>query len=195
MSGQRLTYLLRPNVTRPDFHATASLETPPVTDIDYSSQIDSESDVIDSRSEAGESDAELEVPDPGSLSPISENLVPSSSHAPHSAVLEPMDDEAWSIFWDTDAEGDESGSEASLAASIDSLSFQGDPDRTFCPDLHTRQTFIHPRSWHHRRGRSPSHSPARRPSRQVHLHPDPRSKNQHQDYFIIICSRETVERG
>ncbi|KIM91356.1 hypothetical protein PILCRDRAFT_762809 [Piloderma croceum F 1598] len=35
---QRLTYLLRPNITRPDFHARATLDTPPVTDLDYTSQ-------------------------------------------------------------------------------------------------------------------------------------------------------------
>ena len=37
VSGHRLTYFLRPNVTRPDFFARSLLDTPPATDIDYSS--------------------------------------------------------------------------------------------------------------------------------------------------------------
>lgn len=40
----RLTYLLRPNVTRPDRCARAALETPPVTDLDYSSNPDTDID-------------------------------------------------------------------------------------------------------------------------------------------------------
>ncbi|KDQ21854.1 hypothetical protein BOTBODRAFT_26257 [Botryobasidium botryosum FD-172 SS1] len=35
--GTRLTHLLRLNVTRPNPHAISSVDTPPVTDIDYSS--------------------------------------------------------------------------------------------------------------------------------------------------------------
>ncbi|KAF8919933.1 hypothetical protein CPB85DRAFT_1429410 [Mucidula mucida] len=47
VSGERFTYLLRPNVTRPDFFAPAAIATPPVTDIDSSSQFDTESDFTD----------------------------------------------------------------------------------------------------------------------------------------------------
>jgi hypothetical protein len=36
----RLTYLLRPNVTRPDRRAPAAVDTPPVTDFDHSSNHD-----------------------------------------------------------------------------------------------------------------------------------------------------------
>ncbi|KAF8650379.1 hypothetical protein AX16_005189 [Volvariella volvacea WC 439] len=61
-NGERLTHLLRPNVTRPDHRASATLDTPPATDIDsaYSSQVDTETDTdFDaSQSDAGESDAE-----------------------------------------------------------------------------------------------------------------------------------------
>ena len=46
-SDNRLTYLLRPNVTRPDRRAPAALDTPPVTDFDYSSNLDTD-DNIDS---------------------------------------------------------------------------------------------------------------------------------------------------
>ena len=44
ISGQRFTYLLRPNVVYPDHHAPSGLDTPPMTDVDYSSQLDTESD-------------------------------------------------------------------------------------------------------------------------------------------------------
>ncbi|KAK2467894.1 hypothetical protein APHAL10511_000189 [Amanita phalloides] len=53
VAGFRLTYLLRPNVTRPDHRAPAALDTPPVTDIDYSSHQDSETDVLSDISERG----------------------------------------------------------------------------------------------------------------------------------------------
>ncbi|TFK26541.1 hypothetical protein FA15DRAFT_279104, partial [Coprinopsis marcescibilis] len=39
-ADDRLTYLLRPNVTRPDRRAPAGLDTPPATDLDYSSNPD-----------------------------------------------------------------------------------------------------------------------------------------------------------
>ena len=40
----RLTYLLRPNVTRPDRRTQAALVTPPVTDLDHSSNPDTDID-------------------------------------------------------------------------------------------------------------------------------------------------------
>lgn len=56
----RLTYLLRPNVTRPDRKAPATLETPPVTDIEVSSNpgSDIDSDFVSERDL--ESDIEME---------------------------------------------------------------------------------------------------------------------------------------
>ncbi|KAF5389446.1 hypothetical protein D9757_004289 [Collybiopsis confluens] len=44
-SGSRLTFLLRPNVTRPNRQATAALDTPPTTDLDNSSRFDSDSEL------------------------------------------------------------------------------------------------------------------------------------------------------
>ena len=72
VDGERLTYLLRPNVFRPDAAGAFSLETPPVTDIDYSSQL-SESDLVSS--DAGDSDVEdrRAVHAPAALPVISED--------------------------------------------------------------------------------------------------------------------------
>ncbi|KAK7035503.1 hypothetical protein VNI00_011796 [Paramarasmius palmivorus] len=49
VSGTRLTYLLRPNVTRPDPATAATIDTPPVTDLDNSSHFGSESDFLSDR--------------------------------------------------------------------------------------------------------------------------------------------------
>ncbi|KIL65847.1 hypothetical protein M378DRAFT_76282 [Amanita muscaria Koide BX008] len=60
VAGFRLTYLLRPNVTRPDHRAATALDTPPVTDIDYSSHPESDLDFLSDLSEkAADSDMEL----------------------------------------------------------------------------------------------------------------------------------------
>ncbi|TFK68709.1 hypothetical protein BDN72DRAFT_878892 [Pluteus cervinus] len=48
VNGSRLTYLLRPNVIRPDHQLPHTLETPPSTDYNYSSQIDTDESDIDS---------------------------------------------------------------------------------------------------------------------------------------------------
>ncbi|KAF8902894.1 hypothetical protein CPB84DRAFT_1775131 [Gymnopilus junonius] len=120
----RLTYLLRPNVTRPDRIAQATLETPPVTDIDYSSNPETE-DYIDSDFVSDrdmESDAELDGRH-GSLARIDES--PASVMAP----LPPLDEDVWSHLGDEgtggESEADEfdSGSEfgTGLEASVDIL--------------------------------------------------------------------------
>jgi len=59
--GARLTHLLRPNVTRPDFVAKASLNTPPISDLEHLSQAsendsDLESSVVVIREEDAQSD-------------------------------------------------------------------------------------------------------------------------------------------
>jgi len=169
VSGTRLTYLLRPNVTRPDFNAAASLDSPPVTDLDYSSQIDTESDFVSDReipSDASESDAEA----PGVLSAISEMSSP-GSYSPSQS----MHSEAWTVVGDTDAEGDESGGEVDVTGQMASLSTQEDANQR----SHTRPRIVmRTRMWDSGQGRSassPSRSPARKlPRRVVRVDP-PRS--------------------
>lgn len=120
----RLTYLLRPNVTRPDRRVQATLETPPVTDIDYSSNPETEdhieSDFVSDRDM--ESDAELDGKH-NNLEVIDES--PASSMIP----LPSVDEDAWTHIEDEgtggESEADEfdSGSEfgSGLEASVDHL--------------------------------------------------------------------------
>ncbi|RDB24704.1 hypothetical protein Hypma_007638 [Hypsizygus marmoreus] len=164
LSGRRLTYLLRPNVTRPDHHAPNALDTPPVTDIDYSSQPDTESD------HGGlETDSDVEqqpLHDANYLPAISEDRSPSVP----AASLPSFDDEAWSMVGDTDIEGEESGSDVDLVAELDTLSIastdaeaESDVEATPRVDLYLRQqASLRRRVWS--QGRSPS-SPSRSPAR------------------------------
>lgn len=144
------------------------MDTPPVTDLDYSSQIDSsqidsESDFIsdrDTRSETGDSDIEVAVHK--GLPVISEDSVPESSINDYPGAPELLSEDSWSLIGETDAEGDESGSEVGLASSMGSLSLRPE---VFPTEPHLRQTSTSRRVWEHRRGRStssPSRSPARR---------------------------------
>ncbi|KAL1710544.1 hypothetical protein EV121DRAFT_251317 [Schizophyllum commune] len=146
VDGQRLTYLLRPNVFRPDAAGAFSLETPPVTDIDYSSQL-SESDLVSS--DAGDTDIEERCAGhaPAALPAISEDRPASPA------------DSSWSIVDDAaSADGDESASDAGLAASVESLSLAD--ERT------PRRRPLHPAAWGSRQSRADSSpSPARRQRR------------------------------
>ncbi|KAF8973014.1 hypothetical protein BDZ97DRAFT_1778762 [Flammula alnicola] len=124
-SEQRLTYLLRPNVTRPDHRAPAALETPPVTDIDYSSNPETD-DNIDSdfiSDHDMESDIELDH---------STSHLPAIDESPNMSSLVSLpavDEETWSHIegegtgGESDADEFESGSEfgSALGASVDFL--------------------------------------------------------------------------
>ncbi|KAF5322605.1 hypothetical protein D9619_001342 [Psilocybe cf. subviscida] len=113
---ERLTYLLRPNVTRPDRRAAAALETPPVTDIDYSSNPETDdaidSDFVSDR-EMDESDVEL-APRMGRLrlAAIDESPVPG---APLALPLV-TEEEGWSHVEDSEFDDFESGSEFGSAS-------------------------------------------------------------------------------
>lgn len=113
---ERLTYLLRPNVTRPDRRAAAALETPPITDIDYSSNPETDdaidSDFVSDR-EMDDSDAELE-PRMGRLrlAAIEESPVPG---APVALPLV-AEEEGWSHVEDSEFDDFESGSEFGSAS-------------------------------------------------------------------------------
>ena len=96
--GRHLTYLLRPNPSRPS-HSVANLDTPPTTDVGYSSQgdLEGDSDVMLSDGELSSSIGSL--PPPG-LSPVSEatSTTQVRSHGVDS-------DDGWSIGGD-DLEAD-----------------------------------------------------------------------------------------
>jgi len=104
--AHRLTYLLRPNVQKPDYGAAITLETPPATDADYSSQFeitDSDSDFV--------KDGDLIDLNVDHLDLIEE--VSSSRRAPIRGISH--EDNSWSLLnrdSDSDAYGDESNSEA-----------------------------------------------------------------------------------
>ncbi|KAL1744763.1 hypothetical protein HDZ31DRAFT_37797 [Schizophyllum fasciatum] len=146
VDGERLTYLLRPNVFRPDASGAYSLETPPVTDIDYSSQL-SESDLASS--DAGDSDIEERrgTRAAAALPAISEDRPASPA------------DSSWSLIEDAvSADGDLSASDAELAASVESLSL----DEEQLP----RRRPLRPAPWGTRQSRADSSpSPARRQRR------------------------------
>lgn len=166
---------MRPNVTRPDHHAPTTLDTPPVTDLDYSSHPDTDTDQLSEL----DSDMEHQPAPPSSqtLSAISEDASMPSSPTPASPF---SDDENWSVTEGSDIEGDESGNDAGLAASMEYLSLgpataQGpystlssDNDRTPCADP-SLQAPMRSRVWDQRnskQGRSAS-SPSRSPARRV----------------------------
>ena len=115
-SDNRLTYLLRPNVTRPDRRAPATIDTPPVTD--YSSNPDTDdnldSDFVSEREL--ESDIELDDDVNFALPAIKEASLPVSP------VLS-VGGDAWSLVdkgTDDNSQVDdfESGSEFESADSI-----------------------------------------------------------------------------
>ncbi|KAL0956299.1 hypothetical protein HGRIS_002456 [Hohenbuehelia grisea] len=186
-SGQRLTYLLRPNIAGPDAYSTMSMYTPPVTDTDYSSHLDTdpESDILsDILAEATESDAEPPH-SPGALVAISESPSPSPT---------PLDAEGddWSMIDDGDAD-DDPGYDGDLAADLDQLSIQAGPRQPRIPlqDPPLLQSPLRTRALGYRSARSsssPSRSPVRRPARrraQMLLNP-PRQPASHSTFFEYL---------
>lgn len=119
-----MTYLLRPNVTRPDRRAPAGLETPPITDIDYSSNPETDG-TIDSDF-ISDNDMESDV------EPNHDNPLPAIDESPNPALssLPPVSEDEWSHIdhegenmEESDSDEFYSGSEAAsaLSASIDVL--------------------------------------------------------------------------
>lgn len=182
MAGFRLTYLLRPNVTRPDHRAPTTLDTPPVTDIDYSSHPDSETDILSDISEKGaESDVEASR-ESGALSVIVEDMP-----GPKSADASPADsvnEDPVLVQDDIDdmseaADIDDSASEPGyIAIKLSSLSIESrqdspelvsgelGPDSALQtlpqhPPIYSRQTLAARRRMWTRSASSPSRSPAR----------------------------------
>ncbi|ESK96663.1 hypothetical protein Moror_6883 [Moniliophthora roreri MCA 2997] len=147
-SGTRLTYLLRPNVTRPDHATGVGIDTPPVTDLDSSSHFNSDSDFLsdrDSHSELGASDIEREPQH--RLSTIAERSL-TSSPAVH---LE--EEDKWSVIGGSDIDHDEEEG-IDPDKTIEAISPPGPKPLAFRARLQDRR--------HTRSSSSPSRSPARR---------------------------------
>jgi hypothetical protein len=115
-SDNRLTYLLRPNVTRPDRRAPATLDTPPVTDYSSNPASDTDdnfdSDFISER----ELESDIELDDDVNFA------LPAIKEAPLPVSLSVSED-AWSLVdkeTDDNSQVDdyESGSEFESADSI-----------------------------------------------------------------------------
>lgn len=114
-----MTYLLRPNVTRPDRRAPAGLETPPVTDIDYSSNPETDGNIDSDFISDNDMESDVELNHDNPLPVIDEFPNPALSSLP------PVSEDEWShIEGENMGESDsDSGSEAAsaLSASIDVL--------------------------------------------------------------------------
>jgi len=158
VSGQRLTYLLRPNVNYPEYHATIGVDTPPATDIDLSSQLDTDSEFasdLDTRSEAGDS-----IADPGvdHMATIEED----AAYSPHLPSAPDFIEDDWSEVGDIDTDGGESGNE-SMGQSIGSLG--GDPDATMVVQRGLAQLSLRARTLTHTAQNRSTSSPSRSPVR------------------------------
>lgn len=193
MSGRRYTYLLRPNVSRPDHHAPGTFDTPPTTDIDYSSYPDSELD-----SGGHESDSDLEPPfasGPNPLTGISEE--PSPMSYPSTPAPGPDSDLEASLPEDSDSETHEFGSDAGIADTMQSLSLnhrEADTvdNKTFRVDPHHRQQgSLRRRIWAQgrRAQSSPSRSPPRHPFRRKPLrYEPPRISHHYKSFYDYLFS-------
>ena len=140
----------------PDHHAPGGLDTPPMTDADYSSQLDTESD-------HGSLDVDSDIePYPThanrSLSTISEDII---------STLPVLANDPLSVSGDADVESEP---DASLIAGLNrlSLSYNTLSDFTPNPASQTRHVdahlFLRRQARHHRQERSTS-SPSRSPVR------------------------------
>lgn len=171
ISGRRLTYLLRPNVTRPDHYAVATLDTPPVTDLDYSSYADTESD------RGGlETDSDTEQPPANRASHLP--VITEDPSLPSSPRRLPprLDQDQWSVLNDTDLGGTESESNADLDTRIEAIfldSRQTGHNTTSEADLRRKAIRRRRRVLHERVNSSPSRSPVRCTVRYLSLHPKP----------------------
>ncbi|KAJ7045456.1 hypothetical protein C8F04DRAFT_1025163 [Mycena alexandri] len=184
VTGQRLTYLLRPNVNYPGHHSNAALgiDTPPTTDLELSSQLDTDSEFasdLDTRSEAGESVADSVV---DQMSTIDEDAV-TSPHPP--PALNPIEDE-WSEVGDVDTDGDESA----MGQSVNSLA--EDPDATMVVESRLSQLSLRARTWEHaaqnRSSSSPSRSPVRPPRRSMPAAPSIRPTIPPKSFYEYLFS-------
>lgn len=173
VAGQRLTYILRPNVTRPSFEPPRGLDTPPVTD---SSVFDSDTDFAVSDRDSHASDLEVDSDaEPASTAapPVRRGLrlddIPESNTgspaASHASLASPPDD-SWSIISESDMDG-EADVELDLAGSVSSLDLNPDVTPRAARTIRTGPLRSHLWDRQRRSASSPSRSPARRPPPRV----------------------------
>jgi len=117
-----LTYLLRPNVTRPDRRVPAGLETPPVTDFDYSSNPETDGNIDSDFISDNDMESDVELNHNNPLPAIDESPNPALSSLP------PVSEDEWSQIeegnmGEYDSDEFYSGLEgaSALSASIDVL--------------------------------------------------------------------------
>ncbi|KAH8119127.1 hypothetical protein DFH11DRAFT_1686096 [Phellopilus nigrolimitatus] len=169
VDGKRLTYLLRPNVTRPDFAARNALDTPPATESDYSLGVLSENDIlsVEENEPIADMTSDAELP-PDSrhrrLSSVSEQVDESGAEAAP-RLLRTGRRSSFDETADMDADDDNSVVGDDLARSVDSLdinavSYREPPIRYTAPP--TERTPLRDRRGVSRASSSPSRSP--RPS-------------------------------
>ena len=176
-----MTYLLRPNVTRPDHRAPSMLDTPPVTDTDYSSLPDSEADIVSDISER-EADSDVEALREShasvGLSVIAEDVSrpksPDSVHEDQELVQDATDNMSDAADIDDSASEREPGFVTVNLSLLSIDSVQDSPElvaRDLGPDaviqtvpqhnsIHFNQVAARRRMWT-RSASSPSRSPAR----------------------------------
>ena len=189
-SGQRLTYLLRPNVTRPTYNAVPTLDTPPVTDLSELSanDFDTESELVSDR-DASDIEGPQPQSQPSGLTAIVE--VGSDASAPASPRTGPVyvaaaippasgfDSDAWSVLGESDIEGDLSAPEGDLVSSVASLSLSDaeiNTERTPMAAVRRRQGPDALRSRLLERQRRSASSPSRSPARRTPHRPRPRAE-------------------
>lgn len=192
--------MLRPNVTRPDHTAAATVDTPPFTDYSSQGDIESESELTSaSDRELLESSAELERPQ-SALSLISETSPSNPSHRYRAVPAGELSDDDWSVIGgDTDADvsGNEHGSlpvtEELEESGVDSTP-RANPDTRVYNHHSVRQSPLS-RVWDRRTraSSSPSRSPARRSLRRVVARVDPpRASSSNSFYEYLFPDRDPM---
>lgn len=183
-SDERLTYLLRPNATRPSKHMALGLETPPFTDLESSTfEYTSESDFPSDR-EFLETASDTDGPTRHSthadgLSTIAEIMsVPATPNVvPIPSLAQDLDD-SWSVLSDdvlADGEMDDSADEVEHVPERHPSHLLLDSDNTPRGGSRLRNAALRAQVWDRQRrsASSPSRSPARRVPSRPPLRKDP----------------------
>ncbi|KAH9942455.1 uncharacterized protein BXZ73DRAFT_88026 [Epithele typhae] len=185
-SGHRLTYLLRPNVTRPARYAAPALDTPPVTDLSELSatELDSESDFASERdlsdAEGGRGGVTGHQGGPGltaiveaSADSMPPSPVPYAVRAP--ADFDAFDDDDWSSDREVPNVGRRGDFDSDADAPVLAEAQVAVPS-SLAPDLRRRQGPDALRSRLLERQRRAASSPSRSPARRTPHRPRQRAE-------------------